>query len=198
MMTAAPAEAATLVLMSLEQMSASAQNIVYAETLSTTARYAAADNQWGGGDGTIETVVRLKVLDSVKGQSGRELTIVAPGGTVGELTCYVDYAPIFTVGDKAVLFLDDSGQVVGGSQGKMSVVSGEVVGLQKPVSEVLAMAAVTSGSKVSGRSISATSPAKLEGKAQTPASGSVTVNLTALNVAMMQQRMAVTVRLMPK
>jgi hypothetical protein len=180
-MNAAPADASVLVPLSLEQMSAGAQNIVYAETLSTTARFAGADSQWSGGGGTIETVVRLKVLDTVKGQGRQELTIVVPGGTVGDLTFYLDTAPRFTVGDTAVVFLDDTGQVIGGQQGKMNVVDGEVVRLKKPVSQVLGIAAANSGGEVSGRSISTVAPVKLDGKSQALGSGPVMVNLKGLS-----------------
>ena len=178
MIAVAPARAATVIPMSLEQLGANSQTIVLAETLSTECRFAGADNDWGGGKGTIETVVRLKVLEAAKGSPGDYLTVVVPGGTVGDLTFSLDCAPTFSVGETAILFLDDSGQVVGGSQGKMNVVNGEVLSLKKPVMEVLGETAPDARATMTSSSAARKAPVNFASDSQAPVAAPVMENLT--------------------
>lgn len=105
--------------------------------------------------------MRLEVLDAVKGQTGKELTIVVPGGTVGDLTFRLDSVPSFTPGETDLLFLDARGQVVGGPQGKMSVVGEVVPSLGEPVGEVLSSIAAVASGNLESRSNSMTLPAGL-------------------------------------
>lgn len=129
-----PAGAAVIEPLSLEQMSDRAQTIVYTRTVETTSRYATGESIWG--EGIIETVVKLQVLDTLKGETQKQMTLVVPGGTVGDLTFQLDYAPIFTSGDTDLLFLDDEGEVLHGSVGALRVVDDQVVELKTSLSEV--------------------------------------------------------------
>jgi hypothetical protein len=114
------AQGAALIRLSPAQMEELASTIVAAQVVDTQvcqgqARVADAPR------GYIETVVTLKVLKAQKGapqSPGDTITIVIPGGTLGDLTLVVDTSPSFQRGEAVQLYLDDRGQLVGGFQGK--------------------------------------------------------------------------------
>ena len=79
----------------------SARVIVYGRVTSTRAQ---------SSDRTrIETVVTVDAADYFKGDLGREVTFVVPGGTLGRYRTVVSGAPQLAVGDDVVLFLGTRG-----------------------------------------------------------------------------------------
>ncbi len=71
--------------------------------------------------GNPVTDVRLTVVRTLHGQSSDDHLITIPGGVVGDFVQHVTGQPMFGVGDRVILFLDGSGRVVGGSQGRFGV-----------------------------------------------------------------------------
>jgi hypothetical protein len=88
-----PADLGTLV--------ASARVIVHGRVVST--RTQSSDRR------RIETVVTVEAGDYFKGDLGRELTFVVPGGTLGRYRTVVSGAPQLAEGDDVVLFLGTRG-----------------------------------------------------------------------------------------
>lgn len=86
---------------------------VLAEVTSTEVRWAEGD------EGGLETVVWLSPLDA-SGPVDDTLSIVLPGGTLGDYTHWVEDVPSMQEDDRYVLFLRDSARglrLVGASQG---------------------------------------------------------------------------------
>ena len=114
---------ALLVKMSPAKMARVSQRVVVADVWSLKARHIepADGRNWG----TIVTVVRLKVVDRLKGTSPRWITLRIPGGTADGRTRVVEDTPAFYPGERVLLFLDAHG-VVGWRQGALEIVDGEV------------------------------------------------------------------------
>jgi hypothetical protein len=88
-----PADLGTLV--------AAARVIVHGRVMSTRAQ---------SSDRTrIETVVTVDATDYFKGDLGREVTFVVPGGTFGRYRTVVSGAPQLTAGEEVVVFLGTRG-----------------------------------------------------------------------------------------
>ena len=78
---------------------------------------------WNARHDRITTAVQLQVVDGWKGglPPGTRLTVLQPGGTVGDITTTVDGMPRFAPGERTLLFLHgppDRATVVGLTQGK--------------------------------------------------------------------------------
>ena len=78
---------------------------------------------WNARHERITTAVQLQIVESWKGglQPGTQLTVLQPGGTVGDVTTTVDGMPRFTPGERTLVFLHgptDRATVVGLTQGK--------------------------------------------------------------------------------
>ena len=70
----------------------------------------------------------------IKGSGDSLIEIKVPGGTVGEITEEVSDTPLFTTGERALLFLkSEFFQVVGWAQGKYTIRDDLVQGLEIPV-----------------------------------------------------------------
>ena len=89
----------TLARLSLDQL-------VAASDAAARVRCAGAESRWEGG--SIWTVTSLEVVETLKGNLPRQITVRLPGGRVGHLTATVDGAPKFKPGDEAVVFLERS------------------------------------------------------------------------------------------
>ncbi len=78
--------------------------------------------------GEINTVVDIRVLESIKGQAPEEFSLSVPGGSIsGDFYFVTDY-PAFEAGQEIVLFLDDGlDKIVGQIQGKATLESGVVM-----------------------------------------------------------------------
>ena len=89
----------TLARLSLDQL-------VAGSDAAARVRCVGAESRWEGG--SIWTVTTLEVVETLKGNLPREITVRLPGGRVGHLTAAVDGAPRFKTGDEAVMFLERS------------------------------------------------------------------------------------------
>jgi hypothetical protein len=82
---------------------------------------------WVRGGRHIDSVVTVEVEASFKGEPGRTLSFLTPGGQIGDLRTVAAGAPEFAVGSELVLFLSASGAerattVVGLGQGVLPIV----------------------------------------------------------------------------
>src|SRR5688572_6478776 len=89
-----------------------------------------ARTHWGGGNGRlILTTYTLEVEESIKGQAARTVELTTIGGKIGNLQLHVAGMASFEKGEKAVVFMENSGAystVVGLGQGKFTVTKDEV------------------------------------------------------------------------
>ncbi len=111
------ASATSVLRADLPALTQSSEVIVRATVTRTEARYTKDHRR-------IVTDVDFAVADVWKGEPGKTLRIVQPGGVVGNLGQRVSGMPKFTLGEEVVLFLEQTGpvfQVTGLSQGKYRV-----------------------------------------------------------------------------
>jgi hypothetical protein len=107
------------------------------------------ESKWNADRTNIHTLVAISVEEWVKGkpfttspdgkyfknllscQKGDSVVITIPGGKVGDITQWVEDTPQFQTGEKVLLYLqsDSKGtiEVVGGIQGKFTIVNGNAV-----------------------------------------------------------------------
>jgi len=76
-------------------------------------------------DDSIERKVHLAVSHTLKGPASDDATVTAPGGTLGDLTLWVEHSPKFLIEARYMLFIRADGHVVGGEQGTIRVAKGE-------------------------------------------------------------------------
>ena len=82
----------------IPSLTAASDAVVHAQVVSTSAAY-------GEGGGQIFTTVKLQVVEAWKGQPGAALSVLVPGGAVGELAQNVQGAASFAEGEEVVVFL---------------------------------------------------------------------------------------------
>ena len=71
-------------------------------------RLVAKESRWDAAHRWILTYNRFEVEKALKGTVGREVTLVTPGGTVGNMTQDAVGVPKFEVGEEHVLFVRDT------------------------------------------------------------------------------------------
>lgn len=77
--------------------------------------------------GEINTEVLVEVREVIKGESPEIVRITVPGGIVGYRGMFVTDHPWFETGQRALLFLDESGSRINGQiQGKFTISRGEI------------------------------------------------------------------------
>ncbi len=103
LLTGAPrsAPAATFLETSVEETARTSQAVVRGVVERVSSRWAGTK---------IMTEVELRVTSAWKGQPGDRLTLLVPGGTVGDLAQTVDAAPTFAVGEEVVVFAGRRGK----------------------------------------------------------------------------------------
>ena len=82
------------------------------------------------GEGNIYTLVTLSVEQAIKGESEGEEVIRVPGGELGGQTLWVEDAPSFEPGERAVVFLEEiegAFGVCGWHQGKFTIDNNNMV-----------------------------------------------------------------------
>ncbi len=111
--TARTPQASLLRAMSLDQLVASANAIVVGKVVSVNAA-------WDPSHRRILSTIEVKIEECWKGSAQEIVTIVQPGGTVGEIEMTVHGMPKFSLGERSLLFLRGHAQfqVVGMSEGK--------------------------------------------------------------------------------
>lgn len=95
---ALPAGATSLARMGARTLAGSSDAIVHGTVVSTQAR-------WNENRTLIVTDVRIRVTESLKGETGEEITVTHPGGAIGALRVEVPGAGGFRAGEEVVLFL---------------------------------------------------------------------------------------------
>jgi len=122
----AVATAATLVPLTLEDLEGLSSDIVVGTVLTTKAA-------WDDDHRLIETTVRIRVDRRVKGQGAAVMTVVVPGGLVGDVGMKRPGTAVFTVGERLLLFAEPGRakklRPVGMFQGKMGVARDEARGI---------------------------------------------------------------------
>jgi hypothetical protein len=111
--TSSTIQASLLRLMSLPELVATADQIVVARVVSSSAA-------WDASHRKIVSTFAVDVDERWKGSGEKHLVIVQPGGTVGDIEMTVYGMPSFVQGERSLLFLQDTSrlQVVGMAQGK--------------------------------------------------------------------------------
>ncbi len=112
------ASAATVLPLTLEEMARRATDVFVGTVLSTRAA-------WDEDRRVIETRVRIRVEQRVKGARGRTLTVVVPGGIVGDIGMRRPGAAVFESGERVLLLAEPKRpgalRPVGFFQGKLRV-----------------------------------------------------------------------------
>ncbi|HVT08076.1 MAG TPA: hypothetical protein VHO67_11500 [Polyangia bacterium] len=113
---AATARATLIMALDLPAMVGRAERIAVVDVLSVQAA-------WDARHERITTTIQLQVVEGWKGglQPGAHLTVLQPGGTVGDVTTTVDGMPRFVPGERTLVFLHgppERATVVGLTQGK--------------------------------------------------------------------------------
>ncbi len=130
---ATPVHATTLEKLSLDQLAQRASVIVVARTTQTSVESLTADGLTGS---YLQTRVGAQVLEVLKGSPAATLSITVPGGQTRGISALVDGMPAFTPGETSLLFLDKKHRVIGGFQGKLSIIEGMVERLGQPLGQV--------------------------------------------------------------
>lgn len=107
-----PAQAAQVELTRAE-LCAHAERVVVGEVTDVEHRPTADDS--------IERRVHLAVRQTVKGEKSDDVTVTIPGGTLGEVTVWVEHSPVFLTEATYLLFVDERGGVVAGEQGAVRI-----------------------------------------------------------------------------
>ncbi|HEV8321880.1 MAG TPA: hypothetical protein VG389_09720 [Myxococcota bacterium] len=133
-----PAGATSVLRTSITKMAAASDAVVMGRVIAREVRYDDAGLN-------IYTYVTVRVDSRFKGDTGADVRVLVPGGTVGDRTRVVHGAPSFSLHEKVVLFLErrtkgDAGwNVVGMFTGKLTVKpvpGGEAVDYGYPVAKV--------------------------------------------------------------
>ncbi len=97
-----PTWATTFIAASIDQLAAASGTIVIGQIETI---------QGHTSGGRIETVIGVRVEQALRGDPGSELTLVQPGGSVGDVRRWIFGAPTFFIGERILLFArrDSSG-----------------------------------------------------------------------------------------
>jgi hypothetical protein len=82
----------------VESLTAAADAVVHAQVTRRT-------SAWAPGGGQIFTTVVLKTIEIWKGAAATELTVLVPGGQVGQIAQTVQGVGVFRDGEEVVVFL---------------------------------------------------------------------------------------------
>lgn len=88
-----------------------------------------ARTYWSAGGKLILTEYTIEVDETVKGNSGRTISVTTIGGRIGDIELHVSGMPSFQKGENAVVFVETSGAyqtVLGLEQGKFTLTNGEI------------------------------------------------------------------------
>jgi hypothetical protein len=98
------ARATTVIPPSFDQLVTQAQAIFQGNVTDVRSQWAGEGSQK-----QIVSYVTFKVEDSLKGDTGESYTIRMYGGTVGEDSMGISDAPVFKVGDRDIVFVENNG-----------------------------------------------------------------------------------------
>lgn len=112
------AQASLVVAMEVSDLVIEADRIVIGEILS-------AQSAWNAEHTRIATTFMVNVAESWKGGATQTLTIIQPGGTVGDIEMKVVGLPVPVVGERAVFFLENlrgaGTRILGMGQGRRPI-----------------------------------------------------------------------------
>lgn len=122
-----PVSASIVRFLSVEELSQASSDVVRGRVVGQTVH-------WTPHHEGIYTKVQIEVLEALQGEAspGRRMTIIQAGGTIDGVSLDWTGRPVFTDGEDLILFLqpyepgnpaDGRHLVVGGKQGRMTVVS---------------------------------------------------------------------------
>lgn len=77
-----------------------------------------------GGSGGVERHVQIAVTDVARGSQQRSVSVLLPGGTIGQLHHFVEDVPELKFGQRYMLFLDQTEagwQIIGGDAGAVPI-----------------------------------------------------------------------------
>ncbi len=114
---ASPALATTMVALDVPTLTLKAEVIVRGTVRSSSAH-------WSGDNRRIFTQIEIDVSESLKGEPLKTLSVVQPGGVVGDVGQRVSGVASYEEGEEVVLFLSRRGpmfQTLGMAQGKFRV-----------------------------------------------------------------------------
>jgi hypothetical protein len=121
LLAAAPARAMLAVPATVEDLTRSSDAVVRGKVASVSAR-------WSEDQRRIFTYVEVERASVWRGAAPARVTVLVPGGVVGNIGQRVDGAPGFAKGEEVVVFLSSAEvgafRVTGLAQGKFSVQSG--------------------------------------------------------------------------
>jgi hypothetical protein len=92
------------------------------------------------GEGNIYTRVTLSVEQTIKGETKEVVNLRVPGGELNGQAMWVEDAPSFQLGERAVVFLDKGEgifTVVGGFQGKFTIDKNNMVSGNMPLTNFI-------------------------------------------------------------
>ena len=118
-LTPSPALPATVIPLTLEQMDGLSSDVILGTVEDTRAA-------WDGHHRIIETHVRIRVENRMKGSGAAVVNVVVPGGIVGDMGMKTPGAAVFGVGERILLLAEPKGhsgdvRPVGLFQGKLAV-----------------------------------------------------------------------------
>jgi hypothetical protein len=121
LLAAGPALAALAVPASVEDLARASDTVVRGRVVKVSAR-------WSSDGKRISTYAEVEPAGVWRGSAPTRVTVVVPGGVVGDIGQRVDGAPTFSEGEDVVVFLAQAGatafRVQGLAQGKFAVVDG--------------------------------------------------------------------------
>jgi len=109
------------------------QDLVNKSTEIVKGKVLEVKSAWDEEGSKIFTYVKIAIDEYWKGEGPREMVLRVPGGTVGDITLWVEDAPSFEVGEEVVLFLNDIEffRLTGWFQGKYKIINGRAVNVEK-------------------------------------------------------------------
>lgn len=165
-----PMQASASVLqMDLEDLARSADAVVVVNVRETAVRDARpAGARASSHRPDIVTDIDLRVNRVIAGDRPDSIDLTQPGGTIDGLTLVVPELPLFTPGERCVLFLDSQNRVIGGYQGKVPVESGRVVGYDISLGEFSRQVEALHSGESPATPLSDLPPASLDGSSIEP------------------------------
>ncbi|MDZ4178838.1 MAG: cell wall-binding repeat-containing protein [Coriobacteriia bacterium] len=109
--------------MGVAELSAEAASVVVADVTSIRTERDAS--------GEPVTLIELDVLHTIAGAQHDRLELKIAGGRIGDELLHVTGMPSFAEGERVVVFADDGGRVVGGTQGRFGMHGGRVIESQE-------------------------------------------------------------------
>ena len=175
------AASAMVIRMDLSDLARSADSVVIARVSNHSSR-AVGPMVWR--TRKIVSDSRIRVQRVLKGARSLDVTVTQPGGRIGDKTLVVSDLAEFRPGERAVLFLNAQGGVVGGYQGKLDIVGDQVPALGLSLAQVIGRVRADNGlPALPSREVAALSqPATAAAEVAAPSVSALTIGLTVSRI----------------